>query len=50
MDPLTVLIVVLLVAWLLGAFGGFALGNAVHILLVVVLVLVAIRLMRGQSL
>jgi hypothetical protein len=44
------LIVVLLVLWLLGAFGRVRLpvlsGNLVHIILVIVVILVIIRLIR----
>jgi hypothetical protein len=44
------LIVVLLVLWLLGAFGRVRLpvlsGNLVHIILVIVVILVIIRLLR----
>lgn len=48
MDLLTLLVVVLLVLWLTGHFV-FAVGNAVHVLLVIVLVLVVLRLLKGKS-
>lgn len=50
---LETLIVVLLVLWLLGFLGPMAigslphLGNGIHILIVVILVLVVLRLARG---
>lgn len=50
MDLLGVLIVVLLVLWLGGvvAFPTIG-GSAIHVLLVIVLVLVILRLLRGQK-
>lgn len=47
MDLLTLIAVVLLVLW---ATGNFALhlGGAVHVLLVVALVLIVVRLLRGE--
>lgn len=47
-----ILIVVLIVLWLLGFFGGRAglkiprTGNLIHILLVVALILIILRVMR----
>lgn len=49
MDLLTILIVILIVAWLMGVGGVFAAGNAIHLLLVLVLVIIAIRLLQGRS-
>lgn len=49
MDILTALILLLLLCWALGFGGVFAAGNAIHILLVIVLVLVVIRLLQGRS-
>lgn len=49
---LELLIVVLLVLWLLGYFGGGRIasiprtGNLIHILLVIVIILVLVRLLR----
>ncbi|WP_157800925.1 lmo0937 family membrane protein [Bacillus solitudinis] len=42
------IILALLVLWLIGAVVGF-MGNIIHILLVVVLVLVIIRLVQGKK-
>lgn len=49
---LELLIVVLLILWLLGYFGGGRFlrfprrGNLIHILLVIVLILILVRLLR----
>lgn len=48
---LETLIVVLLVLWLLGFFGrrripAIPTGNAVHMLLVIILILIVVRLLR----
>ena len=48
MDLLTLLVVVLLIAWLLGGFV-FPVGNAIHLLVVLIVIIIAIRLLRGQS-
>jgi Family of unknown function (DUF5670) len=50
MSLLEVLIVVVLLAWLLGAFVAPVGGSLIHLLLIVVLVLVAVRLLQGRSL
>lgn len=44
---LTMLLVVLLVAWLLG-FTVFHVGGLIHVLLVVVLVVFVVRLVQGR--
>lgn len=49
MDLLTVIIVLLFVFWALGVFVMPVGGSLIHILLVVILVIVLIRLLRGQS-
>jgi Family of unknown function (DUF5670) len=40
--------VILLIAWLLGVVGTFAIGSFVHVLLVVALVLFVVGLLRGR--
>jgi hypothetical protein len=40
--------VILLVLWLLGFIGGYALGGFIHILLVVALVVLLINLLSGR--
>ena len=47
MGLLEVLIIVLVVAWLLGAVVVPVGTSAIHLLLVVILVLVIVRLVRG---
>ena len=47
-DLLVLLVVVLLVLWLMGAFVYPVGGNLIHLLLVVILVLVVIRLLEGR--
>lgn len=40
--------VVLLILWLLGLVSGYAIGNFVHLLLVVALILVVLQLFTGR--
>lgn len=49
MGPLEILIVVLILAWLLGAFVVPVGGSLIHLLLVVVLVVLVIRLLQGRD-
>jgi hypothetical protein len=42
------LAVILLILWLLAIVGGFTVGPAVHLLLVVAVVLFVIALLRGR--
>jgi hypothetical protein len=48
MDLLTLLIILLIIAWAMGSFV-FPVGNLIHLLLVIVIVIIAVRLIRGQS-
>ena len=41
--------VVLIILWLLGLVTSYTLGGFIHILLVVAIVVVLLRLIRGQS-
>ena len=41
--------VVLLILWLLGVVTSFTIGGFIHILLVVAIVMVLIRLIRGEN-
>ena len=41
--------VILLVLWLLGLVTAFTLGGFIHILLVVAIVMILIRLIRGEN-
>jgi uncharacterized membrane protein YtjA (UPF0391 family) len=43
------IIVILLVLWLLGfGFAGAAVGNLIHIILVIALVLIVVQLLTGR--
>ena len=46
---LETVIVVLVVLWALGFFGGFVAGNFIHILLVLALVMIVFRLASGRK-
>ena len=48
MGVLELLIVILLILWLVGAIA-LPVGNIVHLLLVLVVVLLAVRLLRGRK-
>ena len=41
---------ILLIGWLLGLFAFPAVGGLIHILLVIAIIIVIIRLIRGESL
>ena len=43
------LVVILVVLWALGLLSGYALGGAIHVLLVVALVLLVFRLATGRG-
>ena len=45
---LTTIAVVLVVLWLLGVVTSYTLGGFIHILLVVAVVMILIRLIRGE--
>lgn len=47
---LYIIIIVLLILWALGYFGGFVHGDLVHILLVVALILIVLKLIQGTRL
>jgi hypothetical protein len=49
MGLLELLIIVLLVAWLTGAFVVPIGGSLIHLLLVIALIIVVLRLLRGQA-
>jgi uncharacterized protein DUF5670 len=49
MDLLTLLIVILIVAWLGGYVFLPALGGLIHLLLVIVLIIVVVRLIQGRQ-
>jgi hypothetical protein len=47
-DLLYVLAVILIIGWVLGAFV-FSVGGLIHILLVVAVIAIILRLIRGRS-
>lgn len=47
---LETVIIVLLVLWALGYFGGFVAGGLIHLLLVVALVTFILRMVSGRRL
>jgi hypothetical protein len=47
-DLLYVLAVILIIGWVLGAFV-FSVGGIIHILLVVAVIAIILRLIRGKS-
>jgi hypothetical protein len=46
---LTTIAAVLIVLWLLGFVGFHVLGSFIHILLVIAIVMILIRVIRGQN-
>ena len=41
--------VVLIILWLLGLLTGYTMGNFIHILLVVAIIVVLIRIIQGRK-
>ena len=46
---LTTIAVILLVLWLLGVVSSYTLGGFIHLLLVLAIIMVLVRLIRGQN-
>ena len=46
---LTTIAVILLILWLLGFITSYTVGGFIHILLVVAIIMILIRLIRGQN-
>jgi hypothetical protein len=44
------LALILIIAWLLGIVSGYTMGNFIHILLVVALIMILVRVIQGQKL
>jgi hypothetical protein len=40
--------VVLVILWLLGLVSGYAIGNFIHILLVIAIIIVLVRVIQGR--
>ena len=47
-DMLYTIAVVLIILWLLGMVGGYALGGFIHVLLVIALIVIVIRVIQGR--
>ncbi|HTK33633.1 MAG TPA: lmo0937 family membrane protein [Candidatus Paceibacterota bacterium] len=45
---LTTIAVILIVLWLLGIVTSFTIGGFIHILLVVAIIMILVRLIRGE--
>ena len=41
--------VVLVVLWLLGVVSGYTMGNFIHILLVIAIIVVLVRIIQGRK-
>ena len=39
---------ILIILWLLGLVGGYALGGFIHVLLVIAIIVVVIRVIQGR--
>ena len=46
---LTTIILVLVVLWLLGMITSFTLGGFIHVLLVIAIIIVLLRVIRGEK-
>lgn len=45
---LETIIIILVIMWALGMVGGYAFGGLIHLLLVIALVVVILRVIRGR--
>ena len=46
---LNILALVLIIAWLLGLLSSYTMGGFIHILLIIAIVVILLRLIRGKS-
>lgn len=46
---LETIFVILLILWLLGLVSGYVFGGFIHILLVIAIILIILRLVRGRT-
>ncbi len=46
---LTTIAVVLIILWLLGMVTSYTIGGFVHVLLVIALIMILVRLIRGEK-
>lgn len=47
---LTTIAVILLILWLLGFITSYTIGGFIHILLVIAIIMILLRLIRGENL
>lgn len=45
---MTTIVAILLILWLLGLVSGYTMGNLIHVLLVIAIVVVLIRVIQGR--
>ncbi len=45
---LETIVIILVILWALGMVGGYAMGGMIHILLVIALIVVILRVIRGR--
>jgi hypothetical protein len=45
---LETIVIILIILWALGMLGGYAMGGLIHILLVIAIVVVLLRVIRGR--
>ncbi|QEC68314.1 lmo0937 family membrane protein [Panacibacter ginsenosidivorans] len=45
---LYIVAVILIIAWGIGYFGGYATGNLIHILLVIAIIAIILRVIQGR--
>ena len=46
---LTTIAIILIILWLLGVVTSFTIGGFIHILLIIAIVMILIRLIRGEK-
>jgi hypothetical protein len=46
---LTTIAIILIVLWLLGIISSYTIGGFIHILLVVAIIMLLVRLIRGEN-
>ncbi len=46
---LYIIAVILVIIWAISFFGGYATGNIIHVLLVIAIIVVLLRVIRGAA-
>ena len=46
---LTTIAIILIILWLLGVITAYTIGGFIHVLLVIAIIMVLLRLIRGKS-